>query len=61
MSSEQIEKIKKIDHVNSTPKVDINLLMSRVRDEEKKKKTENFFILSLVGSVLLATGIIASL
>ena len=61
MSSEQIEKIKKIDHVNSIPKVDINLLMSRVRDKEKKKKTENFFILSLVGSVLLATGIIASL
>ena len=46
---------------NSKPKVDINQLLNRVRDEKKKKRKENLLLLSLVGSVIVITGIIASL
>ena len=46
---------------NSKPKVDINQLLNRVRDEKKKERKENLLLLSLVGSVILITGIIASL
>ncbi len=42
-------------------KVDINVLMDRVREEKKKEKKENLIFLSLIGSAILITGIIASL
>ena len=42
-------------------KVDINDLLSRVRDEKKKERKENLLFLSLIGSVVVITGIIASL
>ena len=42
-------------------KVDINDLLSRVRDEKKKERKENLLFLSLIGSVIVITGIIASL
>ena len=49
--------------VKKTPnnKVDINDLLSRVRDEKKKERKENLLFLSLIGSVIVITGIIASL
>jgi len=46
---------------NSKSKVDINQLLNRVRDEKKKERKENLLLLSLVGSVIVITGIIASL
>jgi len=46
---------------NSKPKVDINQLLNRVRDEKKKERKENLLLLSLVGSVIVITGILASL
>ena len=46
---------------NSKLKVDINQLLNRVRDEKKKERKENLLLLSLVGSVIVITGIIASL
>ena len=46
---------------NSKPKVDINQLLNRVRVEKKKERKENLLLLSLVGSVIVITGIIASL
>ena len=46
---------------NSKPKVEINQLLNRVRDEKKKERKENLLLLSLVGSVIVITGIIASL
>ena len=65
MSSEPlgINQLKnpKIYNMDVTNKVDINLLMAKVREEEKKQKKENFLILGLISSVLVATGIIASL
>ena len=42
-------------------KVDINVLMDRVREEKKKEKKENIIFLSLIALVILITGIIASL
>ena len=42
-------------------KVDINILLNRVRDEKKREKKENLLFLSLIGSVIIVTGIIASL
>ena len=44
-----------------THKVDINVLMDRVREEKKKEKKENIIFLSLIGSVIVITGVIASL
>ena len=46
---------------NSKLKVDINQLLNRVRDEKKKERKENLLLLSLVGSVIVITGVIASL
>ena len=42
-------------------KVDINVLMDRVRVEKKKEKKENIIFLSLIASAILITGVIASL
>ena len=56
---------KYINNNNNNPKlsgrVDINTLMSRVRAEEKKQKKEYLVFVGLIGSVILITGIIASL
>ena len=64
MSSEQI----KIDNLSQSKnistksnRVDINDLMLKVRNEEKKEKKENLVFLGLVGSVLVISGVIASL
>ena len=54
---DEVKKSKKIN----TQKVDINVLMDRVRDEKKKEKKENLIFLSLIASVILITGVIASL
>ena len=51
----------KIRNSNSTGrKVDINDLISKVRDDEKKQKKENLVFFSLIASVIVITGIIAS-
>ena len=42
-------------------RVDINILMLKVREEKKKQKKENLVFLGLVSSVVVITGIIASL
>ena len=51
------KKSKKLD----THKVDINVLMDRVREEKKKEKKENIIFLSLIASAILITGVIATL
>ena len=50
------QKINNKDH-----KVDINILLNRVRGEEKRERKENLLFLSLIASVIIVTGIIASL
>ena len=42
-------------------KVDINILLNRVRNEQKKERKENLLFLGLIGSVIVVTGLIASL
>ena len=41
-------------------KVDINVLMDKVRAEKKKEKKENLIFFSLISSVILVTAVIAS-
>ena len=61
MSGDQVN-YSKINNVNTRAnRVDINDLMSRVRDDEKKQKKENLIFFSLIASVIVITGIIASL
>ena len=56
-SYDQHVEIKKTQNI----KVDINDLLSRVRDEKKKERKENLLFLGLIGFVIVITGIIASL
>ena len=42
-------------------RVNINNLMSKVRADHKKKRKENLVFFGLIGSVVVITGIIASL
>ena len=56
-SYNQQSELKKTSNI----KVDINDLLSRVRDEKKKERKENLLFLALIGSVIVITGIIASL
>tara|TARA_B100000029_G_C16881146_1_gene706772 strand:- start:223 stop:408 length:186 start_codon:yes stop_codon:yes gene_type:complete len=61
MSGDQVN-YSKANQINTrTNRVDINDLMSRVRDDERKQKKENIVFFSLVASVIVITGIIASL
>ena len=45
----------------SSGRVNINNLMSKVRADYKKKRKENLVFFGLIGSVVVITGIIASL
>tara|TARA_Y100001970_G_scaffold107628_1_gene134616 strand:- start:4966 stop:5193 length:228 start_codon:yes stop_codon:yes gene_type:complete len=45
----------------STNRVDINDLMSKVRDEKRKQRKENLVFFGIVSSIIVITGIIASL
>ena len=45
----------------SSARVNINNLMSKVRADHKKQKKENLVFFGLIGSVVVITGIIASL
>ena len=47
--------------LNKKNRVDINILLNRVRADKKKEKLETFLIISLVSLSVLATGLIVSL
>ena len=55
-----LEFVKERKVETQPAKVDINILMDRVRAEKKKEKKENLIFLSLIASVILITGVIAS-
>ena len=61
MSSDQVNYNKINNSSSSDRRVDINDLLSRVRNDEKKQRKENLVFFSLVASVIVITGIIASL
>ena len=62
MSGEQLvaKDLNKTPIVHSSKKVDINLLLSKVRQEKNKEKKENYIFLGLICGVVAITGIIAS-
>ena len=47
--------------LNKKNRVDINILLNRVRADKKKEKLETFIIISLVFLSVLTTGLIVSL
>ena len=55
-----LEFVKERKVETQSVKVDINILMDRVRAEKKKEKKENLIFLSLIASVIVITGVIAS-
>lgn len=70
------ENLAKVQHNVETPnkvivgtsiprkipgRVDINNLMSKVREEERKQKKENVVLFGFISGVIVVTGIIASL
>ena len=46
---------------NNKPKVDINILLNKVRADKKKQKYENLIFVCLVSTVIVVTGIFISL
>ena len=61
MSGDQVNYNKISNSSSPARKVDINDLLSRARDDEKKQKKENLVFFGVVASVIALTGIIASL
>ena len=61
MRGDQVNYNRVIKGSSSPGRVDINDLLSRVRDDEKKQKKENLVFFGVVASVIAITGIIASL
>ena len=62
MNGEQLnaKDLNKIPIVHSLKKVDINHLLSKVRQEKNKEKKENYIFLGLICGAVAITGIIAS-
>ena len=52
-------KVKKTSR--NSKKVDITILLNKVKEEKKKEKFENTIFFALVAAVILVTGIIVSL
>ena len=57
---EDIIEVTVVSNKERSPKVNINSLMDRVREEKRKEKKENLIFLGLIASVVLITGAIAS-
>ena len=49
------------DKRKRSPKVDINILLNKVRKEDKKEKIESYIFLGLISFAILIGGIIVSL
>ena len=62
MSGEQLtaKDLNKTPIGQTSRKVDINDLLSKVRQEKSKEKKENYIFLGLVCGAVAVTGIIAS-
>ena len=61
MSGDQVNYNKINNSTSPNRRVDINDLLSRARNDEKKQKKENLIFFGLVAAVVTVTGIIASL
>ena len=62
MSGEQLtaKDLNNTPIARSSKRVDINNLLSKVRQEKNKEKKENYIFLGLICAVVAVTGIIAS-
>lgn len=60
-NSQQILYQKKQPIIKTTSKVNINDLFFKLKERESKKKKENVVFLGLLVSVLIVSGVIASL
>ena len=62
MSGEQLtaKDLNKNPTIRSSRKIDIHLLLSKVRQEKNKEKKENYIFLGLICGVVAVTGVIAS-
>ena len=65
MSSEQIKidilEIPKVIDSNISSKVDINQLIAKAREKERKENKLNYILLSIAGSIILSIALILSL
>ena len=61
MRDDQVNYNKINSNSSLNNRVNINDLISRVRDDEKKQKKENLVFFGLVISLIVITGVIASL
>ena len=63
MSGEQLtaKDLNKTPTDHSSRRVDINNLLSKVREEKNKERKENLIFVGLICGVVAVTGIIASL
>jgi hypothetical protein len=65
MSSEQIKidtlEIPKVIDSNISSKVDINQLISKAREKERKENKLNYILLSIAGSIILSIALTLSL
>ena len=61
MSVDQVNYNKINNSTSPNRRVDINDLLSRARDDEKKQKKENLVFFGWIASVIVITGIVASL
>ena len=63
MSTEvnSLENQTEPSRIGQQQKVDINILLNRVRHEKKRERKENLLFLGLIGSVIVVTGILDSL
>ena len=62
MSGEQLtaKDLNKTSIASSSKRVDINNLLSKVREEKNKEKKENLIFVGLICGVAAVTGIIVS-
>ena len=64
MSSEQIKidtlEIPKIIDSNISSRVDINQLIAKAREKERKENKLNYILLSITGSIILSIALILS-
>lgn len=61
LTAKELNKASQIRSFKTVSKVNINDLLSKVREEKTKERTENYIFLGLVVGALAITGIIASL
>ncbi len=61
IKAQEVSLDEKVVHSKTHGRVDINTLMNKVRQQEKKQKKENLIFFGLISSVVVITGIIASL